>query len=199
VNGNCGQTGGAMNRQTCVSGAYCDPADDICKARKAQGTTCAESEECLPMLGCQNGTCNPLAKLDDTCNTSDFGMGQPDIACQLGLRCDFAQLGSPGVCKLRAQQGEDCWLTIIDCADGLFCEGTVFTPPQSRGTCQMQRVSGASCQSQDQCADGLYCGGGMCTDKKAQGAACGSQLECQDGLACSGGMCRPATCRDPTP
>jgi hypothetical protein len=64
------------------------------------------------------------------------------------------------------------------------------------------RVAGAPCASDNQCADGLLCGGGVCTSgappaaapestrgTRQAGAPCASDNQCAEGLGCVENAC----------
>ena len=64
----CGSTA-----QQCAMGAYCD-SQLVCRARKAQGESCASSTECL-------GTCNASGTCDDTSITGAFSNAFTALLC----------------------------------------------------------------------------------------------------------------------
>lgn len=84
--------------------------------------------------------------------------------------------------------------TGIECTDaikGLLADGASCTddaqctskycnePMPNQGTCATLPGAGAPCTND--CADGFYCEGGMCTAQKAAGSACSSTSECSEG------------------
>ncbi len=74
------------------------------------------------------------------------------------------------------------------------------TTEPTRGT----RQAGAPCSSDDQCGDGLSCGGGVCASpaeaapvqtrgSRQVGAPCSSANQCAEGLSCADGACAAAS------
>lgn len=133
-----------------------------------------------------------------------------DYECQDGLTCVGWTTNSDGACKTPPGEAAPCGYAIPDgggfielvrwgfgthprCAAGLYCASTAL----AQGTCRASKLADASCDSNDECAEGLRCQLGVCgtAGPAADGAPCKRNSDCQDRLYCKstdgGRLCAP--------
>jgi hypothetical protein len=195
----------------CTDPEAMDAAKRVCSGvfmgTVALGGACSDSGECIktnaPYVSCDAGVCTAESDYDFPSDEVHGVRGDP---CQASCRAN--EDGSSN-CRAPAQGGSSgvfCWAN-----DGLVCG--------SGGTCVDAPVLGETCSAY--CADGAYCGSGLCvestatgpcrsddgtclsssycdwtastcTPKKANGAACNSDRECVGG-DCYRDVCRSWT------
>ncbi len=117
----------------------------------------------------------------------------PEVWCELGLYCSYAEGSGEGVCRAFPGPGEPCAADFSpSCAEGAYCSPT---------GCLSLPAAGEACANDNgapQCADDLYCVSGRCTPLAAVGEECEpdpSRLVasiCKTGLVCA---CEDAECR----
>ena len=156
---------------------YPTACDRMLTGTTAAGGSCAEDEDCLPVLECYDGACIAPPGAGEPCIDGTYCPG--DLFCAAGERCAVAR-GSGQPCP----EGDPA------CADGLYCD--------SRGsTCSPYGGVGAECRHDNgSCADGLYCAfvDGVCRALPGDGGDCTeSSGACAEGLFCdsAGRVCRP--------
>jgi hypothetical protein len=169
--------------------------NDIVRGTLADGAACTSSSECaFPEGGsveCGVGTCEqrPPGKQGDACRfTCGNGGWKPNCwyedgatgnaACftALGLAC-----GPSGKCEPLGKVGDACsWGS---CSSGTYCDSETQK-------CAALKEIGESCEA-DACVSGAYCSSnGQCEAAKADGANCADGIECIRGV-CSNGACQP--------
>lgn len=116
-----------------------------------------------------------------------------------GAGCDIPSTRTPPECEEALEgtvaTGEDCNAT-IECAGVAYCKFETACP----GACAPLEAAGASCDQDDNCADGLSCQAGECAAPAGEGDACGTadDPDCSLGLLCLGGDQQagtPGTCQ----
>jgi hypothetical protein len=149
---------GCASDATCGAGYFCN-AQGACAPRRATGTTCAESRECLTGF-CADGYCcdSACSGACDVCNAQgDEG------TCRLAAAgSDGKPSCSPFVCTGQSAQCPPTCTTDFDCSMGRFC---------AAGGCQLQKLNGQVC------AQGRECGSGFCTDGVCCDQQCGGQCD----------------------
>jgi hypothetical protein len=218
----------------CATGLYCDMSTTTCpgscKAQAADGMTAAGQAACAPGTFFENrpdggGYCYAPLAAGAACatgfvalqvcagenfcqNTADGGVaclplksaGTPTPIFDLGtcaMSTESTQLTDGGnACETLGHSGDPCGSGYARCQTGLACTG---------GTCGTIVAQGGACGSDNDCAYGTGCIGGVCTpwgtadagcmadvftDDCAPGLFCNSALRCQPqggaGAACSG-------------
>ena len=143
------------------------------------GEPCHASADCAGRLVCRDGwirRCGPPARPGEPCKA--------DGDCEPGLVCR----GQEMTCVAPGGNGESCTMT-AHCATGLVCHGN------PSGVCMVPRALNAPCVYQEDCEDGLWCGGrGACTNGEGWSGACfgGS---CPPGMRCDAHwQCRVRPC-----
>lgn len=154
-----------------------------------------EAAGCSEVLVGQQGVDAPCAK---------------DHECVDGLTCVGWTSESDGICKTPPGSGAPCAYAVPDgggfvevlrwgfgthprCAAGYYCASSAF----QQGTCQPSKSAEASCDSDDECAEGLRCQLGVCgtAGPAPAGAPCERSSDCQDRLHCKsadgGSLCAP--------
>jgi hypothetical protein len=151
--------------------SYCLAGDRVCPA----GQVCFAKPD-YPVCGdaiTEGGACSTIGR-----------------ECAAGLACVAS--GEPtenmGTCQPLAEEGEDC--LAIGCAEGLRCVGD-----DTASSCAPIVEAGGSCESSNECADGLDCleGPKTCGVPALIGAACQADGDCEGGLFCGDDAktCRP--------
>ena len=160
---------------TCTTDA-CSEAAGGCEAQPNHDA-CATGELCDLVNGCQAVNCVDDADCDDGywCNGAENCAA--DI-CQPGSRtvCDDGVVCTLDVCD----ETVDACAAIAD--DGLCAAGQVCDP--AAGGC-----SDAPCDSDGDCADGVFCNG----DEVCQAGSCqaGTAPDCGDAITCTIDSCDP--------
>ena len=172
---------GCAYLRVCDEATWCDVSNGfVCKARKAEGTSCNQAAECTKgltcVIGASGGTCGQRAAAGATCVTG--------TDCAEGLNCVRGSTGTGSTC-LAGPAGSPCDYN-TPCPTGYFCN-------QSRDYCEPRKVAGASCSggsSSTECADGHYCDS-TCKLLEALGNSCASYRPCRPELHCdsSTSMC----------
>lgn len=159
--------------RVCDEATWCDMSTGfVCKAKKAQGSSCSQGSECAAGLTCvygnSGGTCSPQLALGEACVQA--------TDCLAGLNCVRVAGGTSSTCQA-PPAGNPCGYN-EPCPSGFFCT--------SRDFCEPQKPQGASCSggsSSEECADGLYCES-TCKPKGSVGDACASYRPCKSELHC---------------
>ncbi len=133
-----------------------------------------------------------------------------DYECLDGLTCVGWSPKADGTCKAPPGEGAPCGHGVPDggaflelvrwgfgthprCAAGFYCASTVF----EQGTCRPSKLAEGSCDSDDECAEGLRCQLGTCgtAGPAPADAPCRRDSDCQDRLYCKradgGKLCAP--------
>lgn len=100
-----------------------------------------------------------------------------------GLYC-----GANGQCVAQGKLGASCTGS-NSCAQG-FCEWTTHV-------CTAPALQGGACDTDQGCAEGLYCSAKICTPKLAPGAPCQLSSQCLNGT-CKTGACVASTTTNPS-
>ncbi|HVH41896.1 MAG TPA: Dickkopf N-terminal cysteine-rich domain-containing protein [Labilithrix sp.] len=122
-----------------------------------------------------------------------------DYECLDGLTCVGWTTTSDGTCKTPPGDSALCGYAIPDgggflelvrwgfgthprCAAGFYCASTAL----QQGTCRPSKPADGSCNSHDECADGLRCQLGVCgtAGPAPADAPCKRNSDCQDRLFC---------------
>lgn len=125
-----------------------------------------------------------------------------DYECADGLTCIGWTSTSDGACKTPPGEGDLCGYAIPDaggfvelvrwgfgthsrCAAGLYCASTAL----QQGTCRASKAADDTCDSDDECAEGLRCQFGTCgtAGPVPADAPCKRNSDCQDRLYCKSG------------
>ncbi len=179
----CGSIGIAIDAATCramMSGSIRQDIQDAPPANYTYDPDAAGacvSEFRVAFAGCepttlQLGSCDAAFQgnlAEGAVCTADFecassGDGQAD--------CDFGNC----VVDRRGQAGDPCYWSCHEEGTATSCSGS----------------GGEELPGQARCFDndGLYCGGGTCTEQKQNGVDCGSDRECTSDR-CDAGLCVP--------
>jgi hypothetical protein len=122
-----------------------------------------------------------------------------DYECIDGLTCIGWTTTSDGACKPPPGEGALCAYAIPDgggflelvrwgfgdhprCAAGLYCDSMAM----QQGTCKPRKPADGTCDSSDECAEGLRCQVGVCgtAGPAPVEAPCERSSDCQDRLYC---------------
>jgi MYXO-CTERM domain-containing protein len=196
----------------CAAGSYC--AQKACFAKVITGKECTATDQCQSGH-CVDGVCCESACEGAclNCNGNSNQSGQsgkcdkavvgtdPRSACNKdGEPCGATGLcGDDGECQLVAKPATPCGTT--SCASG-----SLVTPIcDSFGKCAAKTIACApfacdeaggvclkGCSTDAQCAAGLVCKGGTCT-QLPNGAACEQSPQCTSGT-CVDGVCCESAC-----
>lgn len=118
------------------------------------------------------------------------GAKAADCLAEIAARsCDALAQRTSEACDLAAEgsvaAGESCDYD-FDCVGSLYCKFDSACP----GKCSERQPAGAGCKRDDDCQDGLVCGGATqaCVKPGAVGDACGGGVapECAPTLTCAG-------------
>jgi len=201
---NCGTTA------DCLPPNLCDPKNNICGNKKPAGQACANTGECQTDLFCTDGVCctSNACGTCQSCNVGNSagscanvapGANEPHNMCpaQNPLVCgQTGKCDGNGMCSNQAS-GTVCGMAT--CSGSMFtaigmCSGTGTCSPGSTVDCQNYACTTTgckvSCQSDNDCAAGKICSGGVCGAKKANGGSCTRV----DGSECMSGNCVDGTC-----
>lgn len=133
-----------------------------------------------------------------------------DYECLDGLTCVGWTPQNDGTCKAPPAEGALCGYAIPDgggfidlvrwgfgthprCAAGFYCASTAL----QQGTCRPSKPADGSCDSHDECAEGLRCQSGVCgtAGPAPADAPCKRNSDCQERLYCKsadgGRLCAP--------
>jgi hypothetical protein len=171
------------NNQCRTEELYCDTATRTCRRRPGEGEPCGGTfRDCATGTNCTGSggglpTCARAPAIGERCHFQ----ANP---CQPGLFCAHNDgVEKPGVCFQYGAAGMSCrGPGGVACAPDLVC--------QADGICAPPHGLGASCRYHPDCARGLRCEAGACTDRGAIGLACDATNACLAGL-CRGGTCQP--------
>jgi hypothetical protein len=163
---------------------YCDTATRACRRRPSAGEPCGGTfDDCGAGLNCQRsagGTpaiCRPAPGQGETCHFS----ANP---CQPGLFCAHNDgIDKPGVCFRYGGVGMAC-----QGPGGVSCEAALVC--HDDGICAPPHQLAEPCSYSWDCARGLRCADGRCTDQSTIGLACDLRNPCSAGL-CRAGKCEP--------
>ncbi len=148
-----------FDQSTCpkaTEGCYYSQNGLICRTNggKKSGDTCQYVSDCEPGLTCAQNTCQEWCSLKP-------GAAE-DIACE--TKCDAHVYYNPkewgiGAC-IDAAPAVPCDFWAQDCSDGQICYmvGTGATCMDAGN----QTAEGGACQYVNDCAQSLYCAGGVC-------------------------------------
>ena len=148
-----------------------------------EGSILESSERCAnPNDLCVDGACTTvnLASAGQPCGDTANG---PVLCGDGGLCindvCVTEAVANGQVC--RVPDGEDETSRTALCSLGSRCD-------DETSNCVAQGGAGEACDSDNDCADGNYCGDEVCAAKKANGEVCSQEGECQS-EACVAGAC----------
>jgi hypothetical protein len=198
----------SMLDEQCRTNQYCN-ASNICRTYLAAGANCDLADvtllECAKGLVCVDAgtdTCQALAESGEACNPSNIAeprcnsdedptLGCIDIdggASGLVLEC-YSYMGGYA-------DGVDCQFQDSYCASGWCRPNAVLSPTAS--SCTQPLEEGDDCdisdQTQDVCAEGLYCNhpqnetAGKCAQQRGPGGACKPYFggdDCRYGGSCT--------------
>jgi hypothetical protein len=152
----------------CADGAYCG-ADSVCHALQPAGAACNDLEPCAQGLYCAgaattgSGSCTPLPKRGQPCETACahiadvciagtcVAAGLPGAACMASAECSSYYTCTDGQCASYPTRGMTC---TGRCSDESWCSGE---------TCIEQKANGEPCTYNDECRT-HYCSSGNCGD-----------------------------------
>ncbi|MCC7382514.1 MAG: hypothetical protein IT384_11820 [Deltaproteobacteria bacterium] len=146
----------------------------------AEGERCSVDGQCAAGLYCDglDGACPARCR-------APLGNNQPcdgSVRCAAGFFCS----ATGRRCLAAAGTGAPCELSFAgnSCRDGSFCDSS--QPGAAR--CVMARSRGAGCTSPYQCALGMRCIGGRCSQGR-EDDGCATDVDCEDGLVCGAAHC----------
>lgn len=151
------------------SGNICDPASNlVCNRRLEEpecvepgsvekGGSCSTPALCTGDLTCQFGTCAELTVKAEG-EDCEFQESGPMKVCEPGLVC----LADSVTCQPPGEQGDECFVP-FDCRYGLTCEGADLAQDKPGSCVPGDKMNGASCVFNDECATGL-CDNETCVD-----------------------------------
>ncbi len=154
----------------CHNTGSCDKTMGVCPSRKANGTTCTDSNACTQTDTCQAGAC----------------VGANPVVCMASDQCHVAGVCNTGtgICSNpNANNGTTC-------NDNNACTQT--------STCQAGLCTGANpvvCTASDQCHVAGVCntGTGVCSNPNANnGTTCNDNNACTQTSTCQAGLCTGA-------
>jgi hypothetical protein len=156
----------------CASGAHCVMPDGLigtCQPLPSAGSDCADGQ-CGEGLGCitYTGTCAARLTSGADCDRTTM-CATTQLCASEGLNSSVCQ--APDVVGL----GEGCAAAASTCNASLYCNA---------GTCVAYAVSGEQCTDDEQCVAGTSCVLGACKTLGGAFASCDSQEDCANGLYC---------------
>ena len=151
---------------SCVDGAYCDTATNVCTALEASGEPCTGGAECGYGLACAGATgsrvCQALPALGEPCRL--------DLPCRdEGQLCDGATM----TCTQVGLPGAPC-TSSFQCSPYYRCD-------TAAAMCVKGPGRGDACSAGSRCFEAAtYCDPGalMCVDAAADGTSCTNDLQC---------------------
>jgi len=194
----------------CANGSYCDAG--ACVERKSAATACTASNQCTSG-NCVDGVC---------CNRACDGQCEAcDVADHVGS-CTAVSGAPHGSRRACTSDGGACGGTCdgtngaacaypdatVSCREASCTAGTATLAVACAGTGKCPTVQTQSCgtftcgdtacrtgcQLDTQCAEGAYCNGTGCVEKKIAGGACDGDHECSAGH-CTDGTCCDQACQ----
>lgn len=190
-----------FGRGQCQSGLSCHitgqtSSERSCLPAKAQGDTCADSDECSPGLICDSrlGTCGPPKAEQEVCAST--------LDCQSGLYCWQAFEPEEGLGRCREQnkvgvgQDQPCHPSTDRCRLGLYCR--IDGDDVELGSCQVLPDLGEPCADfsrnlNEECRSGACVPGGtepLCVELLEAGQPCERGAQCLS-TSCQEGACAP--------
>lgn len=153
----------------------------------------AAAEACVEQLRVASESCGSVAWGADQCvvyppNVPAGSECQQDMQCippaHGRAECDYP-LSGPRTCVAITFVGEgaDCSAATSECDP----EASVFCDATSK-KCVKRLSEGTTCNSEEQCAEGLGCIASQCAKLLPQGATCSASQDCESGV-CSGNVC----------
>jgi len=190
-----------------MAGAFCEAG--TCKAKKANGETCATTNQCLSGFCSPDGLCCD-SRCDGKCvacasaktgqangKCAAIPSGQdPDNECPADAAkpCGFVGCNGQGACLYKAA-GQSCGAASCTSpntyAAGATCDGAgacnTSAPQICPGAliCASATACKQTCGTDSDCVSGNYCSAGACVPKKGSGVTCTNGNECTTGF-CSG-------------
>lgn len=184
-----------LNKE-CGQGQVCNWAFDTCTPLGKAGGPCAYYNECMDGLFCDcpqehvAGHCWPLPEDWEPCAAITCGESWK-LACAEGTDCH--SLGYAEVCVPRPGLGEPCDEAGL-CGLELICN-EAFDPPE----CHPLGLPGDLCAKSADCAFPYQClEGGECQALPGSGATCDTNSDCLEGLLCNTEF-TPNACLPPGP
>ena len=143
----------------CASGYFCGTGN-VCKAKQANGATCARTLECSSGF-CADGVCCTTACAAGACDRCDVPGWVGN--CRSAPAGDTGSGGacSPFVCNGTALTCPTSCASDAGCIAADFCE-------VATGTCKPRLAQGSACTAASQCASGS-CADGVCCDTACAG------------------------------
>lgn len=180
----------------CEEGTTCESFDGnfVCVDKGLEGEFCeGDDDACVQDLYCNDeGRCAPRADVGETCtfeDPDDPQVGTETLPCKAGLTCTPPDAGSnaDGTCAESCTSGFDC-IADVQCPEGLSCIPVrIGTVDIDLDYCLPQGTDeSASCDSDGDCAEGLYCDGDFCAERLTIAEA-GQDGECETDSACPEG------------
>ena len=193
------ETGLASNGMPCVAAAECvsgSCADGVCCNTACTGfcSACTLAKK----GGGADGTCGLIQP--------DQADADPDDECAI----DLAACGNTGICNgagacQKRPAGTVCLAAscngnVLIKAD--ICNGDGSCADSGTQDCGNYLCAAGACPSScagdAQCVATTYCGGGVCTPKRAEGVSCGADAQCVSD-ACIAGLCQLDADKDDIP
>lgn len=176
----CAALSGNSRRQRCAKGLICTSSEVCSKGNEYAGLNepCGGERYCGAGLRCLGATCAKRVTAMGACASPDD--------CVTGLAC----VG--GRCETHFGKAGDTCETSTNryCGTDFFCNQTSSS---GVGVCAPLRSSGATCETSNQCARGLFCvdlgAAGECRARINAGGGCAESAVCADELYCSNNSC----------
>jgi len=197
--------GGCATDGDCASGNYC--AGGSCKPKKANGVTCALTNECTSGF-CVDGVCCN-AGCTGQCQSCATGTCSAVTGAPVGGRASCVTDGSSCSGACNGVDGLGCTYPAgttscraASCSAGIAtspasCDGSGKCPTLATTTCAPYKCAGTACATtcaaDSECTTGTFCGGGECIGKLGNGSPCISGTQCGAGN-CIDGVCCDTSC-----
>lgn len=168
---------GSGLRPSALTASACQ---QLWRGQSAEGAGCSSSYSCAAGLSCVvtnecPGTCKKPHTVNEAC---DF-----DELCDASTYCSLTAMR----CRERVARDQTCEGALHGnaCEDGSWCDAQQLGGPR----CMAAGGRGFGCLTPYQCASGLACVDGKCSDG-LEGDGCRGSADCKDDRYCRMGRCR---------
>jgi MYXO-CTERM domain-containing protein len=190
-------------QDNCHIAGTCNPATGVCSnPNAANGTSCQDANQCIPVATCFNGVCDGPVKLcpptdqchgSGTCDPTSGVCTNPSLpdgtTCTDGNACTQGDTCKAGVCAAG---------NAVTCTASDQCHAVGTCDPNSGQCSNPAKTDGTSCDDGNKCTTTDTCQSGTCTG--ANPVTCKAQDQCHTAGTCdtTTGLCSNPSLSDGT-